>query len=74
METENGDRRKFNQEWEQGLENGIIPEDAGVEFLFRALVRILYRYPGIEKEFIRDYAVEMLPKFKKLSEGNSLDL
>ena len=69
-----GTVRENNQEWEQGLENGIIPGDAGVEFLYSTLERMLYRYPGIEKEFIRDYAVEMLPKFKKLSEGNSLDL
>jgi hypothetical protein len=47
------------------LDIGIIPGDAGVEFLFRVLLHILYRHPGIAKEFIQDYAVEMLPKVKK---------
>jgi len=61
-----GTVRENISEWEQGLDSGIIPRDAGVEFLYRVLLRVLSRHPGLETEFMRDYAAEMLPKIKKL--------
>ncbi len=65
-----GTVRESIREWEPGLNTGVIPEGANLEFLFIALLRTIYRCPGIAKEFIRDYEVEMLPKFKKLAGDN----
>jgi len=61
-----GTVRENISEWEQGLESGIISRDAGVEFLYRVLLRVLSRHPGLETEFMQDYAAEMLPKIKKI--------